>query len=317
MLIALLAIVVGFALLFWSAEKFINAAASMAKAWHMSPLNIGIFIIGFGTSSPELIVSALAALSGNQELAVGNAIGSNTLNIGLILGVTALILPVAVHSNIIKKEMPVLLAIVLLIGILIFDGFLSLLDSLLLLLGFAILVAWIVRSSKRAKRDALATDVKAELAHVAPLSKALVIWCIASLVLMIASSKLLVWGATNFASALGLSDLIIGLTIVAFGTSLPEFASSLVALKKAEHDMVIGNIVGSNMFNILAVVGVSGVIFPGVISSDILYRDWLTMFLMTALLYVLVRKQQRISRLSGSLLLGSYIGYTLWLIASV
>lgn len=316
MLLYGLGLVVGLAVLVWSAGKFIEGAASVAKHLGMPMLLIGVLVVGFGTSAPEMVVSAMAALEGNPALALGNAIGSNIVNIALILGLTAVIAPIVVHSGIVKKELPLLLGISLLSGVLLLDGRLGMGEGLVLLAGFFGLIGWSVVAAFRGKKDTLATGVEAEIPAMALGTS--VVWLVLGLGLLVISSRLLVWSAVGIAEAFGVSDLIIGLTIVAFGTSLPELAASLVAVQKKEHDLAIGNVVGSNMFNILAVIGIAAVLQPMEgIASEVLSRDWMVMMGLTLALFVFCYgrqgRQGRISRLEGAALLGVYVGYTLLL----
>ena len=321
MILSSLAIVGGFALLVWSADRFVEGAAATARHAGMPSLLIGMVIVGFGTSAPEMVVSGVAALDGNPDLALGNALGSNIVNTGLILGVTVLIAPIALHSRIVRRELPLLLAITLLAGGLIWDGALSRVEAVGLLGGFFALIGWTIYEGLRYREDTLAGEVDQELAtHPMPLGRAL-FWLVAGLLLLIASSRILVWGAVSIAQALGVSDLVIGLTIVALGTSLPELAASVIAARKGEHDIAIGNVVGSNMFNLLAVVGIAGVITPmSIIAADVLSRDWPTMLALTLALFVMAygfRGQGRINRFKGLLLLLGYIGYTVYLVVEV
>jgi cation:H+ antiporter len=320
-LLATLAILAGFALLVWSADRFVEGAAATARYAGMPSLVIGMVIVGFGTSAPEMVVSAMAALDGNPDLAIGNAIGSNIVNIGLILGITALIAPIAVHSDIVRRELPILIAISLFAGFLFLGGSLTRTEALLLLAGFFGVIGWTVFAALRGRGDALEADTEQELAAHAMTIKTAVFWLVAGLVLLIVSSRVLVWGAVSIAAALGVSDLIIGLTIVALGTSLPELAASVMAARKGEHDIAIGNIVGSNMFNLLAVIGIAGVIAPmPALAPEVLTRDWPVMMAMTALLFVTAygfRGPGRINRLEGALLLSAYVAYNTWLVLSV
>jgi len=278
MTLFILAILVGFVLLIWSADRFVDGAAVSAKYAGIPSLLIGMIVVGFGTSAPEMLVSAMAAADGSPELALGNALGSNIVNIGLILGITALIAPIAVHSNIVKKELPLLLVVSVLFALLIFDGGLSRFDAGVLLLGFFSFMGWSIYSGLKSKNDSLATDVEQELNVQTMSLKAAIVWLVVGLVVLIISSRLLVWGAVSIAEIMGISDLIIGLTIVALGTSLPELAASIAAARKGEHDIAIGNVIGSNIFNILAVTGIAGMIAPAVnLSPDLLSRDWLAM----------------------------------------
>ncbi len=318
MILYLLAIVAGFAILVWSADKFVDGAASTAKHLGMPTLLIGILIVGFGTSAPEMVVSAIAAMEGNAGLALGNAIGSNIVNIALILGVTAVISPIVVNSNIVKKEIPLLLLIVFVIGYLLLDNSLSFVEGIILLGGFFALIAWSIISAMRNKGDALESDMEDELIEHPMSLKAGIIWLIIGLVLLIASSRLLVWGAVGVAHEFGISDLIIGLTIVALGTSLPELAASVIAARKGEHDIAIGNVVGSNMFNILAVIGIATVIAPmNNIPFEVLQRDWIVMLVLTVALLVMSYKFRAkngvITRLEGTILILCYVAYNSYL----
>ncbi len=322
MLLPSLAIISGFALLVWSADRFVEGASAAAKHFGMSALLIGMLIVGFGTSAPEMVVSAIAAMEGNPALALGNAYGSNIVNIALILGVTAIVTPIAVHSKIVKKELPLLLGLILLAGALLLDGNLSLIDGIVLLTGFFALVGWSVYTAITGKGDVLEEEMEEELqSHAMPLNKA-IFWLVAGLVLLIVSSKILVWGAVDIAHTLGVSDLIIGLTIVALGTSLPELAASVMAAKKGEHDIAIGNVVGSNMFNLLAVVGIATIISPiSSVPAEVLTRDWLVMFVLTFVFLLMAygfnSKNPEINRLKGFILLAIYVAYNGYLALSV
>ncbi|MCZ4128815.1 calcium/sodium antiporter [Stutzerimonas balearica] len=318
---ALLAILGGFVLLVWSADRFVEGAAATARHAGMPSLLIGMVIVGFGTSAPEMVVSAMAALDGNPDLALGNALGSNIVNTGLILGVTALVAPIAVHSKIVRRELPLLFAIGLLSGALFWNGSLDRPEALLLLVGFFGLIGWTIFTARRGRGDSLETETEQELsAHPMTLGKA-IFWLVAGLVLLVASSRILVWGAVSIAQALDVSDLIIGLTIVALGTSLPELAASVMAARKGEHDIAIGNVVGSNMFNLLAVVGIAGLIAPmPVLSPDVMTRDWPVMLALTVVLFVMAygfRGEGRINRIEGTLLLIVFAAYNTWLVTTV
>jgi cation:H+ antiporter len=318
---ALLAIVSGFALLVWSADRFVDGAAATAGHAGMPSLVIGMVIVGFGTSAPEMVVSAMAALDGNPDLALGNALGSNIVNTGLVLGVTALVAPIVVHSKIIRRELPLLFGIGLATGFLFWDGALTRAESLLLLLGFFALIGWSLVAALRGHGDAWEAETVQELeSHAMTLGRA-IFWLVAGLVLLIVSSRILVWGAVNIAQGLGVSDLIIGLTIVALGTSLPELAASVAAARKGEHDIALGNLVGSNMFNLLAVVGIAGVITPmASLAPEVLVRDWSVMMGLILMLFVMAygfRGPGRINRLEGGVLLLAFAAYNSWLVTSV
>jgi len=321
MLLASLAILAGFALLVWSADRFVEGAAATARHAGMPSLLIGMVIVGFGTSAPEMVVSAMAAADGNPGLALGNGLGSNIVNTGLILGITALVAPILVHSKIVRRELPLLLIIGAFAGLLLWDKALTRMESLLLLSGFFALVGWTIYAALKGRGDALEIEMEQELqAQDMPLPRA-IFWLVAGLVILIISSRILVWGAVTIAESLGVSDLVIGLTIVALGTSLPELAASVIAVRKGEHDIAIGNVVGSNMFNLLAVVGIAGVIAPMPnIPPDVLTRDWPVMMAMTLGLFVMAygfRGQGRINRIEGCLLLLAFIAYNSYLVMTL
>ena len=269
MVTALAAIVGGLLLLVWSADRFVEGSAAAARHFGMPPLLIGMVIVGFGTSAPEMLVSAMAAWQNNPGIALGNAYGSNITNIALILGVTALIAPIAVHSQVLRKELPILIAVTALAAFQLRDDELSRPDAWILLGVFGVLMAWSVRQGLQQRADALGGEIERELViHAMPLRRSL-FWIALGLIVLIASSRLLVWGAVEIAHALGVSDLVIGLTIVALGTSLPEFASSIMAIRKGEDDIALGNVIGSNLFNTLAVVGIAGAIRPMEIAPEV------------------------------------------------
>lgn len=321
MLLAFVAVVVGLVLLIWSAEKFIDGAAATSRWLGLSPLLIGMLVIGFGTSAPEMMVSVLAAMQGNPGLAVGNAYGSNIANIGLVLGFVALIAPLAVHSSVIRKEMPLLVAVMLLTGYMLMDGWISRGEAVLLLAALGIFITVSIIQSRRHQADAL-TDEVTESLDSKPLSRGkAVMWTLVGLVLLVASSRLLVWGAVEIAVGFGVSDLIIGLTVVAVGTSLPELASSISALRRKEHDMVLGNVVGSNLFNSLAVVGLAGVITPIEAGREVLVRDWSVMTFMTLMMVLFAfswrGRPRRINRLEGGVLFSLFVAYTGYMVSLV
>jgi cation:H+ antiporter len=317
-ILPILAIILGFVLLLWSADRFVDGAAAVAVHLGLPSLVIGMVIVGFGTSAPEILVSIMAALDGNPDLALGNALGSNIYNVGLIIGVSALIVPIAVHSTIIRRELPLLFLFGLVAGVMFWNGVLSRLESLLLLTGFFGLMGWTIWAAMQGKDDPLAAETEKKLSSKAMTLGRAILWLVVGLALLLVSSRMLVWGAVSVASALGVSDLIIGLTIVALGTSLPELASSIAAVRKGEHDIAIGNVVGSCMFNLLAVVGIAGVIAPmEALSADIMLRDWPVMMAMIVALFVMgygFRGQGRINRIEASVLLLGLVVYNGWLV---
>lgn len=311
MLLNSLAIFAGLVVLVWSADRFISGAAALANNLGVSPMLIGLTIVGFGTSSPEILVSTMASLDGNPGLAIGNAIGSNIANIGLILGVTALIVPLSVHSGVLKREYPLMLAVSLISLAIMWDGALGRMDGVILLILLIFIFGWMIRSARMGASDPIASEFDAEIPHDTPTKKAL-FWLVLGLITLLASSRVLVWGATNIATALGVSDVIIGLTIVAVGTSLPELAASIASAFKGEDDIAIGNVVGSNLYNILAVLCLPGLLAPGPFLPEILYRDLPAMLLLTLALFFMgygFGKQGCITRLEGAILLSAFIGY--------
>jgi cation:H+ antiporter len=319
MLLAILALVCGLALLVWSADRFVDGAASAANYGGMPPLLIGMLVVGFGTSAPEMVVSAMAAADGNPALALGNAYGSNITNIALIIGLVALLSPINVHSQVLKKELPLLLLITLFAGWQLFDHQLSRTDGWCLLIVFAAVMSWSVWQGMRNPQDPLANDMIKEVSNNSMTLKQAIVWLVLGLILLIVASRFLVYGAVYIAQDLGVSDLVIGLTVVAVGTSLPELASSLMAIKKGQHDIALGNIIGSNLFNTLAVVGIAVLIEPMAVDSIILSRDWTLMFGLTLTLLVLgigFKKAGRINRIEGALLLTVFCIYSAYLISS-
>src|SRR5690554_1459683 len=320
MTLAFIAVVFGLFLLVWSADRFVEGAAVTARHFGMPPLLVGMIIVGFGTSAPEMTVSALAALQGNPGIALGNAYGSNITNIALILGLTALLAPIAVHSSILRKELPILVVVTALAAWQLLDGLLSRTDAWVLLGVFAALMVWTIVQGLRPRQDSLGQQVDAEYQQHNPSLKRAIFWLVLGLIVLILSSRLLVWGAVSVAQSFGISDLIIGLTVVAVGTSLPELASSLIAIKKGEHDIALGNVLGSNLFNTLAVVGIAGSIHPLAVGPEVLTRDILVMGALTLSLFVFgygFRGPGRINRMEGGLLLATFIAYTGFLVYTV
>ncbi len=318
MWMAWLAIIGGFALLMWSAERFVLGGSALARNLGVSPLIIGMVVMGFGTSLPEMLVSGIAAGNGNPALGIGNAIGSNIANIGLVLGVTALIVPLTVASGTLKREYPVLFGVMLLAGVLLWDGELSRLDGIVLFSGFFLVMGWMVWQGMNGRKDGkdplvveLETEIPADMSTGAAL-----LWALLGLVILIASSRLLVWGAVEVAQSFGVSDLIIGLTIVAIGTSLPELAASVMSALKGEDDMAVGNVLGSNMFNLLAVLALPGLILPSTLDAAVMQRDFPVMIGLTIALFVMAygfRGPGRINRIEGGLLLAAFVAYMAWL----
>lgn len=312
MILAIVAVVIGLAVLVWSADKFVDGAVGIAEYCGMSTLLIGMVIVGFGTSAPELTVSALSAGQGNPELALGNAYGSNIANIALILGATALISPILMQRSVIRGDLPILIAVSLLSIALVWDGSVVRWNGVLLLVVFSLVMGYSIWRELRKAHAEATESVEEESAEKASLGKS-IMWLVLGLALLVASSRALVWGAVEIARTLGVSDLLIGLTIVAIGTSLPELASSIAAARKGENDLALGNIIGSNLFNTLAVVGLAATISPmDEIEKAVTYRDMPLMTALTVALIVLGFRRKgdgRLNRIAGAILLAIYVGY--------
>lgn len=314
MLLSSAAVVAGFILLVWGADRFVLGASATARNFGVSPLIVGLTIVGFGTSAPEMLVSGVAAYQGNPGISIGNALGSNITNIALVLGITALVVPLTVHSAIIKRELPILLLVMVLALLLMVDDDLGRSDGLLLLLGMCLMIFWVVRLGLRERNtaDLMSSEFDAEMPSEMTTLRA-TIWLVIGMVVLFASSQMLVWGAVNIAHAFGVSDLIIGLTIIAIGTSLPELAASVMSALKNEHEMALGNIIGSNMFNILGVMALPGLIFPSALPDGVLTRDFPMMLGLTVALMLMAYgfrgRDGKINRIEGGLLLAAYSGY--------
>jgi len=310
----LLAIAGGFVLLAWGADRFVVGASAMAYNLKVSPLVIGLTIVGLGTSAPEMLVSALASWQGNSGLAVGNALGSNIINTGLILGFTAMVIPLNVHSSILKRELPVLLLVMVVALLLLLDGTLGRLDGILLLAGMVVMLIWMIRLGRTSPTGA--DPMSAEFADEIPTTLSMgraVFWLIVGGLVLLGSSRLLVWGAVSIAESMGVSDLVIGLTIVALGTSMPELAATVMSAIKGEHDIALGNVIGSNIFNLLVVLGLPGVINPAAIDTEVLTRDYPVMIGLTLALFVMAYgfrgRPGRINRIEGTLLVLAFCAY--------
>ena len=324
MILSIVAIVVGLFLLVWSADRFVDGAVGVARFFGMSTFLIGMVIVGFGTSAPEMVVSILSAMNDTPQLALGNAYGSNIANIALILGVTALIAPVVVQKQAMSRDIPVLIAMTALTVLLLVDGNVSFVDGAVLLVAFVAIMGFNILSELKAKRKRRKSGGVSEVsefeeipAEGVSIGKA-VLYLLVGLVLLIVSSRMLVWGAVYMAHTLGVSDLLIGLTIVAVGTSLPELASSIAAARRGENDLAVGNIIGSNIFNTLVVVGLASVIAPikaadpEVMSRDVPIMSALTLLLFLICIPVKKKNGKRVSgfgRIGGALFLSLYVAY--------
>ncbi|MDZ7787155.1 MAG: calcium/sodium antiporter [Halofilum sp. (in: g-proteobacteria)] len=318
MLTSIAAVVFGLALLVWSADRFVLGASATARDLGVSPLVIGLVIVGFATSSPEMLVAGFAAWQGNPGLGIGNAVGSNIANIALILGVSALLRPLVSSSSILTRELPLLIGVTAIAVLVMLDGSFSRGDGVLLMVLMVGALAFILRQAMRQQEgdDPLAAELSEQIPSTLPLRQA-VFWLVLGFVLLMLSSRMLVWGGVNIAETLGVSDLVIGLTIVAVGTSLPELAAAAAAVLKDEHDLVLGNVVGSNLFNTLAVLGLPALIAPGAIPPEVLTRDLPVMCALTLLLIPALFHRRgrsgRIGRVEGALLLAAFVGYEGWL----
>jgi len=314
MLLSTVGLIIGFVVLIISADYFVKGASSLARNIGISPLIIGLTIIGLGTSAPEMLVAGMASWNGNTGLAVGNAIGSNIANIGLVLGMSAIVAPIFIQSSLLRREFPLLLLFSSVSFLLLIDGQLSSLDGMLLLTGLFLFLAWLIKTahqSRQLKIDPLDSEFNAEIPIDIKTSQA-AFFCISGLIGLILSSKLLVWAAINIATYFGVSDLIIGLTIVALGTSLPELAASITSILKKEPDLALGNIIGSNIFNLLAVLCLPGLIHPGPITADVVSRDMPFMLFITFLLFFLsfgFGKEANIGRGKGVILVFLFTAY--------
>jgi cation:H+ antiporter len=316
-----LAILVGFVVLIWGAERFVVGAANTAYNLGVTPLVIGLTIVGLGTSAPEILIAIMSSLESKPDLAIGNAIGSNIANIALILGTTALVLPITVRAGIVTRELPLLMIVTFASILLLWDERLSRLDGALLLGGLIIVMTWIVRYAKQQPIEEVKKEFDIELKRRMSTQRA-VLLLLFSIVILIVSSRVLVWGAAGVAEYFGVSDLIIGLTIVAIGTSLPELAASIAAALKQHYELILGNIIGSNIFNILGVMSIPGLLAPSDLAPDILARDIPVMTLLTLALFATAysftpHHAGRINRLEGGALLGIFLAYMLYLYVSI
>jgi len=329
LLLSFAAVIAGLLLLIWSADRFVDGASQFARILGLSPLLVGILIVGFGTSAPEMLVASIAALEGNSGLGIGNAIGSNISNIALILGITAIIVPLSVKHQVVKVELPLVLGAGILAFALLWDGTLSRMDGIILMTSLFVVMGLLTYLTVQRKQQHspptnsahLTNDVaqNSEASNPAEKQQRLpyaILWTIIGLILLIVSSKLLVWGAVNIAQAFGISDLIIGLTIIAIGTSLPELAASIISARKQQVDMAVGNVVGSNLFNTLGVLALPGLLRPDSVPAEALQRDFPIMIGITFLLLVFsfgYWQRYRLTRWKGIVLFALFIAYEILL----
>lgn len=319
MLIAVGLLIVGLALLVWSADKLVYGSAAVAKNMGISPLVIGMTILAMGSSAPEMMVSATAALDGKTDTAIGNVIGSNIANIALILGIAALIKPLSIGSTILRRELPLMMIVTVIAGFLLWDNYFGFSEGIILMVLFVGFILMMLKISKEEKNnnDVLLDQQESEIPDGVDNKKA-IFWVIVGLILLLISSKLVVDNAVIIAKFFGMSDLIIGLTIIAIGTSLPELAASVAGVMKGEDDMAVGNVIGSNIFNILAVMGLPGLINPSMISEHIMGRDfWVMLGISTLLVLMALGKSRRISRIEGGILFVCFLAYQGYLFYNV
>jgi len=317
MLLAVAAVVIGLVILVWGADRFVFGAAALASALGISPLLIGLTVVGFGTSAPEILIATIAALDGSPGIAVGNAIGSNIANIGLILGAAAVFVPLTMHSDLLRRELPVLLVVTLAAFLVLRDGKLGPNEGTMLLVGLVVTMLLLVRiAQQRRNQDPLAAGIEENIpSNCAALPAAG--WFVLGLLTLVIASRALVWGAVEIAVTLGISELVIGLTIVAIGTSLPELAAAVMSAIKNQHELVIGNVVGSNIWNMLVVLGIPGLLAPGPVPGEVLTRDMPMLLVLTLALFAMgysSRSHGTINRLEGGLLLTCFVAYQGWIV---
>lgn len=308
-LLAITTLLTGFILLIWSADTFTNNGAKIATIFKVSPLVIGLLIFGFGTSAPEMLVSGLAAIDGKTGLSIGNAIGSNIFNIALVLGISAIITPIEVKSEILKKEWVFLIFVTIVTGLLLWDKHLGIVDGLILAFLLVLFLAYTLITAKNKKNHEFD-----ELEQITDKDQVGKTWLmlIIGLVVLVSSAKMIVWGGVKIAQNFGVSDLIIGLSVIALGTSLPELAVSISSVLKKQYEMVVGNVIGSNLFNTVAVLAIPGLIHPSIVADGVIYRDYPVMLLLTILLFIVsykFHKKHIINRFEGVILVSVFSIY--------
>jgi len=310
-------VVAGFVLLIWGADRFVHGAAATARNMGIAPLLIGLTVVAFATSAPEILVSVVASLRGEPGLAFGNAIGSNIVNIGLVLGCVAIIRPIELRSATLRREMPALLAVSLLTVSLFLDSYLSRIDGIVMLTGLVIVMIWLARLGMRsAPGDPIKAEYEAEIPRDVTTRMA-IIWLLIGLVTLLVGAYLLVDASIWIARYLGVSEVVIGILLVAFGTSLPELAVSMVSALKGEYGLAIGNIVGSNIFNLLAVIGVAATIAPSALAPSVLSLHIFVMVAFTLVLFAMTYDydgKSELSRIEGAALLIAFIAYDTYVV---
>jgi len=307
----------GLVLLIWGADRFVHGAAATARNLGVAPLMIGLTVVAFATSAPEVLVSIDAAIRNQPGLAYGNAIGSNIVNIGLVLGAVAVIRPIQLRSATLRREMPALLAVSLLTVSLFLDSYLSRVDGIVMLTGLVIVMIWLARLGMRsAPSDPIVQDYEAEIPGDVSMPIAIT-WLIVGLGTLLLGAHLLVGGSLDIARTFGVSEVVIGILLVAFGTSLPELAVSLVSAMKGEYGLAIGNIVGSNIFNLLAVIGIAAVIAPSPMAPSVLSLHIFVMVAFTLVLFAMTYDydgKSELSRIEGAALLVAFVAYDTYVV---
>jgi len=310
-------VIAGLALLIWGADRFVHGAAAAARNLGVAPLLIGLTIVAFATSAPEILVAVLASLKGQPGLAVGNAIGSNIVNIGLVLGAVAIIRPIQMRSATLRREMPALLAVTLLTVSLFFDSYLSRIDGLVMLTGLVIVLIWLTRIGVRSlPSDPLKEEYDAEIPKNVKMSSA-IFWLLFGIATLLLGAHLLVKGSISIAEYYHVSDVVIGILLVALGTSMPELAVSLVSALRGEYGLAIGNIVGSNIFNLLGVIGVAAIISPIGVQQSVLSLHIFVMVAFTLVLFAMTYDydgKSELSRIEGAALVAAFVAYDAYVV---
>jgi cation:H+ antiporter len=317
MLISAAAILIGLLLLFWGADRLVVGAGATARNLGVPPILIGFIIVGFATSAPEMLISAVASMDNAPALAVGNALGSNIANLGLVLGTAIMICPIAVQSETLRREFPAVLAATMLTLLLFLDNQLSRLDAVVLFVALGILTVWIIVVGSRASiSDPIRAEPEAELWEDIPARKA-TFWLVIGLVTLLGGAELMVNGGIDVARRIGVSELVVGVTVVAVGTSLPELAVAIAGSLKGESDLVLGNVLGSNIFNVLAVIGIAGAIQPHDFDDGVLTLHFALMSILTLGVFLLAynrRTRVQLTRSSGGVLLATFLIYQVFVL---
>ena len=310
-------LVLGVAVLYYGAEWLVRGAARLAASLQISPIIVGLTVVSFGTSAPELVVCVVAALGGNPDLAIGNVMGSNLANIGLILGLTAIVRPLDVHARIVWREMPLLILVTAALFPLMWDGDIDRGDGVILLLAMIAYLIFVIQSVGDEPPEILGEYedfMKASTSSATKVHPPDVLWVLAGSTCLVLGGYLIVEGAVEIATSLGVSQIVIGLTVVAVGTSLPELATSLVAAARKEADIAVGNVVGSNIFNLAAILGITSTLEPIAVSTSVLTRELPAVLILSVILFPMLRTGWRIGRFEGAILLGGYLAAGVYLL---